>query len=472
MTKRLAAFCVALLGCLITSAKAQTYEMVEPAADGRIFQNNVSVSVSGDFLTPGASPNARKVEAKPKKPASKSGKGGESTSSNSGSGAQATRLTMNVKAALNFRSRRLASAGRDARSFRSLRRYSQANADINVNNERSKSMLPANLKSVVAEGKATGLLFYSPEVVMSRNNVDLLSAPADPLAIVAMLPKKEVKVGESWSPDSWSVSMLTSVEAVLNSKMSCTLAEVKGNIATVEFEGEIQGAIAGAETKISLSGKWKYDLGQKAITKIELQQTENRSVGTVSPGMNIKANVVVDRKVTDVNVGLSKKDVDAISLDPGRKAELLSFQPSKWDLRFFHGRNWHIFQEVPQVVVIRLIENGSLIAQCNAAKIRRVAAGAHTPEQQFQADIRKSLGKNLKSLAAADEVKVGKSIYIYRVIAEGQVGETPVQWRYYLCAAPDGRQVSFVFAVDPKQLSTLDDRDLAIVSSIQFLPEK
>lgn len=432
---------VAIVASFTITVHAQTYELVEPITPARIFNNQVTVSVAGTMQTPA----------------------GDKT---------ATELKMNMKAGLEYRSRRLPSAGRDARSFRSLRLYDQANANISVADEKSKSMLPANLKTVVAEGQSSGIMFYSPVVVISRNNADLLAAPADPLAVVAMLPKKAVAVGDSWSPDSWTVSMLTSVEAVLDSKMTCTLKSVTNDNALVEFKGEVQGAIAGAETKILLSGQFTYDLKEKLISQIKVEQTEKRSVGTVSPGMDVLANVTVDRKLSQVSVGLTDKDAEKISLDPGEKAELLSFQPAKWDMRFFHGRNWHIFQEVPEVVVIRLIENGGLISQCNAARIQRSAVGTHTSEERFQADIRKSLGGNLQSLVSADEVKLNQNIYIYRVIANGQVGKQKVQWRYYLCAAPDGRQVSFVFAVDPGKLDVLKDRDLAIVSSLQFLAEK
>ena len=44
-----------------------------------------------------------------------------------------------------------------------------------------------------------------------------------------------------------------------------------------------------------------------------------------------------------------------------------------------------------------------------------------------------------------------------------------MQWHYYLVANPQGRQLAFVFTVDPKQSETFESRDLSIVSGLEFL---
>jgi len=44
-----------------------------------------------------------------------------------------------------------------------------------------------------------------------------------------------------------------------------------------------------------------------------------------------------------------------------------------------------------------------------------------------------------------------------------------MHWIYYLVAHNDGRQIAFVFSVDPQQMEALDGRDLSIVAGLEFL---
>jgi len=71
-----------------------------------------------------------------------------------------------------------------------------------------------------------------------------------------------------------------------------------------------------------------------------------------------------------------------------------------------------------------------------------------------------------------------EGIYVFRVVAVGSVDRTnekkepessPMQWIYYLVANADGRQISFVFSVDPRQAKELENRDLSMVAGIEFL---
>ena len=125
-----------------------------------------------------------------------------------------------------------------------------------------------------------------------------------------------------------------------------------------------------------------------------------------------------------------------------------------------------------------LMEKGSLIAQCNLSPVPTAAPGQHVPLEQFEADIRKSLGQRFKEIKAREEVPGVAGKQIFRVVAEGNVelrnakgstGNFPMNWIYYLVADKTGRQVSFVFSVESNLIEQLDERDLDIVRSVQFV---
>ncbi len=59
--------------------------------------------------------------------------------------------------------------------------------------------------------------------------------------------------------------------------------------------------------------------------------------------------------------------------------------------------------------------------------------------------------------------------FLYRVTAIGEANKVPITWIYYLCAAPNGMQVSFVFAVETALRDRLGGRDLQMLKSLRFL---
>ena len=380
---------------------------------------------------------------------------------------KAVQLALDVKASLVFSSRPLPGAGRDARALRALRQYEKAVSTIKVDDGTTSVRLRDSRHTIVAEGQRHGIDFYSPGRALEHSEWELLRMPGDIQAILPLLPPKEVSIGETWQPDSWVVQCLTGTEAVLKSSLDCKLESVNGPIARIGFSGSVEGATDGAQTEITLKGHVLFDVKQKLVTVVELEQHEKRSVGAVSPGMDVTARVAVVRRLLDKTDGPAVAAAATVPLDPPETELHFEFR-SPWNLQFHYDRNWHLFHQSAQVAVLRLLEKGSLIAQCNISRIPQTTPGNHTPEDQFQADIRQSLGERLTQITRAEQIKTGDDRYLYRVTAEGTANKIDMVWIFYLCAAPDGRQVSFVFAVEKKLLEQLDNRDLGMVSNLQF----
>ena len=124
-------------------------------------------------------------------------------------------LDLAAEATFDYRERRLSGAGRDAASLRSLRQYDKAEASITVNRNRTFSELAKAHQVIVAQGRREGIVFYQPNSPLSRNELELLQMPGDPLAALGLLPETKVEVGQKWTPENWAVQMLTGTEALL-----------------------------------------------------------------------------------------------------------------------------------------------------------------------------------------------------------------------------------------------------------------
>lgn len=380
-------------------------------------------------------------------------------------------LELTVEATHRYLERRLPGTGRGAAALRSLRDYETAAARIVVAKHATSTRLRDVRRRIVAQGRREGIVPYSPAGTLSGNELELLEVPGDSLALLSLLPPRPVRVGESWEPESWAGQMLTGTEAVLESSLTCKLESVTDDLARVSFNGSIDGATAGATAAAEIAGFFLFDLKRQFLARAELTQKERRSPGAVSPGMNVEAEAVLDRRPAGTPGPLDDRAVQSIPLEPAEGVMRLSLE-TPWRVRLSYDRDWHLFHQTERTAVLRLLEKGSLIAQCNVTRIAAAPAGEHTPEKEFQNDIRRALGDRLKSITRAEEIQVaGDPRFLYRVTAVGQSNGIDMHWFYYLCAAPSGRQASFVFAVETKLLDRLAGRDLAIVADMQFLPQ-
>jgi hypothetical protein len=428
---------LAVLAVAHSTFAAEAYSLAEKADDTRVVSVKTRMTVDGQLHT------AR------------------------GDG-KATALPLKVEATLNFRERRLAGTGRDAVAFRALRHYDEAEAKIVVGGQASSARLRPGINPFVAQGRRAGVELYSLSTALTRGEIDLLDAAGDSLTISALLPPTKVEVGGKWSPDSWVAQTLTGCDAVLKSDLTCQLASVKNNVASMTFTGHVEGATDGASTKIEFSGSVRFDLKNQLIASVTLKQTEKRSVGPISPGTDVTATVTVERAVEKTPTVLADIIADRVPLDPQESHLLLAFR-SPLGIGFQHDRGWHVFHQSGKLAILRLLDKGSLIAQCNISRIPDVKPGKHTSGQVFQQDIATALGKRLKEIVQAEQLETNDGRFLYRVTAVGEANGQPMHWIYYLCTAPSGKQVAFVFAAESKLLEKLAKRDLGIVLGLEFL---
>lgn len=429
----------AVFVCLVLTGQARSAEsLTEPASDRRTFSVRSRLQVSGTIQT--ATPGGKSIG-----------------------------LKMSVDAKLSYLERRLPSGGKGAESLRSMRKYDLAEAAIDIGGRKTTNRLSEGRMLIVAEGQRPGVRTWSPSGPMTYDMLELLRTPGDSLALIGLLPTDEVTPGSQWEPADWVISMLTGVEAVTKSQLQCRMTRLDNQYGIIQVNGSVEGAVLGAITKITISGQVAYDVAKKFIRQARITQEEERAVGAVSPGMKIRATMYVDRQPAASSGPLTEKLLASIPINPSRRDLSLVFD-SPWKLRFGFDRSWHIFHQTGDVAILRLMENGGLIAQCNVTQLQSAPPGAHTSERDFQNDIRSALKGQLEKILRAEELKTNDDRYLYRVTAVGRSRNVPMHWFYYLCAGPDGRQTAFVFSIESRFVDQLAGRDLNMVETLEFLP--
>jgi len=384
-------------------------------------------------------------------------------------------MKLDLDAKLDYRERRMPSAGRNALSLRSARNYRDAHAKIVVGRQTTMPRLRSQNRLIVAEGQPQGVRFHSPQRPLYFTELELLQAPGDSLAALSLLPDKDVEIGDQWSLEGWAVQFFTGLEAVEKGAIACEVKALSDDLLEVHFSGEIKGAIYGAYTTVSVEGDYWFDIKENYLHKLELVQKEKRSIGVVSQGLEVEAQVTMTRTIAPGKPTISDSLLEKIPLNPNSANLLVAFDSSAWNLRFHHDRLWHLYKHERDAAAFRLVEKGSFIAQCKIAPLQDAKAGEHMSEEQFLKDIQTNLGENFQDVASMEQIKgdaVGgdEGLYIYRVESHGKIGEHEVIWIHMLIAAPDGRQVALIFTVGKEVRKVFADRDIALATNVEFLP--
>lgn len=387
-------------------------------------------------------------------------------------------IPLKVEAAFRYLEKGTAGTGRQAQALRSIRFYEQAGASIRAGNQVSNIDLRDETRLIVATGSDGGVELVSPSGPLRASELDLLRTAGDSLSVRALLPDSAIEPGESWKPANWVPPFFVGIEAVEKSQLTCRLEKLDKQLATIKVTGEIVGAVLGAGARVEIDGQIEFDVAERNWRKLSLVQKEKRSVGAVTPGLDVEARVTVVRAPAPKARRLSASELSGVPLDANEASRLLMFDAPLWNVRFFHDRNWHLLNQNSDSALLRLLEKGELIAQCSVKKLPDAEPGQHVPEEVFQKDIQKTLGKNFREVIQSERVRLREGRYVYRVVVSGTVASrndkgdevlAPMQWNYYLVANSDGRQLALVFSVDPELAKVLKERDLSIVGGLEFL---
>lgn len=350
----------------------------------------------------------------------------------------------------------------------SLRYYDKAEATIKIQKGGAKPALRDARRLIGADWGATGVLLFSPRGPLQRDELDLISLPANTLLIDALLPSDPMSVGESWKHNEPLMAAFLDLDAVSTSEVKSTLKDVAEGKATVEITGKLEGAAQGVSTKIELKGRYLYDFAQQRITQLTLLINEDRSIGHVATGLDVTSKMTLKIAPLEESKHLSRTDIDKVDFLADPASNPLVHESPTGGFRLILDRRWHAVHDETKLLTLRFVDRGDLLAQCNVAPMERASPGEHVSLERFQADIREALGKNFGQFVRATEGKDDLGRVIYRVVANGKVSDLAIEWHYYLVAERNGQQVAFAFTLEEGLVERFGDNDRLLVGGVEF----
>jgi len=179
----------------------------------------------------------------------------------------------------------------------------------------------------------------------------------------------------------------------------------------------------------------------------------------------------VTRYSAEPSPPLSDAALAGLSLDVTPERELLRMTAPGGKSTLIHDRRWHTFWEDPRLTILKRLDGGQVIAQCNLMVGPVAGKGRHQDPNQFRDDIRRALKQRFVQFLGAGEVEGDPAGgFRYKVGVQGREGDLGIVWYYYLIASPEGDQLLATFTLAEDHMKTFGGQDLEVVGSLRWLP--
>jgi len=349
----------------------------------------------------------------------------------------------------------------------SIRNYDQAKADFQVGNANYQSQLDPARQLVavqVVDGQTT---LFSPLSPFTRGELDLLEIPCNTAILPNLLPSKPISPGEEWSASDLTWAQLLGLETVQQNQVKLKLDRWEGVVAMIQAAGTLQGSAGGVSTDIEVKAKLQYDRNLGQITWIALGLAEDRAIGHAEPGFKVNIRVRAALEPVKEPGPLADRLISELPLDVTQAGTLVSFLAERSSLRLLLDRRWRVVANRPNNVVLRYVDQGDLVAQCNLSRLPSLMDGKQLPLEELQEDIRLSLGGSFQQFTEATQNEEdGRRVL--RVVAVGVASELPIQWIYHHVSDAEGRRFVAVFTIESELVERFAEADRVMVGGVEI----
>ena len=243
--------------------------------------------------------------------------------------------------------------------------------------------------------------------------------------------------------------------------------DVQNDVAEITIDGPLSGATKGVATQIELKGKLTFDFKRGMTNGLVLAIKEDRGLGYADPGLDVVAKLKLAIVPLPESKLLTGEVISNARLPQSDEPPPLEYFSKDKGYRFLHDRRWHVVGDTRELVVMRFVNRGDLVAQCNVMPATK-SLDKPIELDQFQADVQKALGQMFGRFENAAESSTPSGLRMLRVIAAGTAEKLPIQWRYYTIHDKTGRAISLVFTLEAPLAEQFKDQDKPIVESVEF----
>lgn len=354
---------------------------------------------------------------------------------------------------------------------KAARFYEDARAAIAVDGTNSQRILRSDRRLIIAQRPHENLVCYSPQGVLTRDEVETISEHFDTLALAGLLPGKETPIGGTWKIGNSAAQALCLFEGLIENDLTGKLTEVKDGEASIAISGAARGIELGAQAKIKVNATVRFNLNRKRIVAIDWNQSDDREQGPASPALVATTSIKMTRTPIEEPKELSELALAAVpqGIEVPSNLSLVAIRDLQNRFTLNAGRDWQVVSQTENRIVLRLLDRGDFVAQATITAWDKAEPGRHMDAEQFKRQMLSSPGWQAGDVLQEGELpNQPKGRYAYRLTAGGEIDGAKVIQCFYLVAGAKGDQAIVVFTLKHTQAPKLGARDLALVEGLEM----
>jgi len=360
------------------------------------------------------------------------------------------------------------------------RRYAGAAADLRIDGELQRLVLNDDARVVRVVLRGTTPSPHLEEGFLSREEMDLLETPFDPMLIDALRPTGAVAIGDSWEIGGDVTAGLLAIDTVESGGLEATLEAVEDGRATVMLAGIIDGAADGVPTHVTVEGSFTLPVESTAdgpitltgrVASVAMTVRERREASHVAPGFDVEARVVVARAAADP--AAAQEPAAATVVAPGRRQGvgrpgLVWQRDAAGRYNLVHDERWRVIEDGTEGLVMRLVDRGALVAQCSITALPRSSALSPPTIAEVERDIERSLAGQFSRIEHASEASRSDGVRIVRVVTSGRAGDLPFRWIHHVLTDSAGHRLAVTCMLEEALVKRFGTADRDLVDGIMF----
>lgn len=353
----------------------------------------------------------------------------------------------------------------------SARRYVTAKAENWISGSASSQSLRSDCVETRMMVNAGTWHQYCPTQPLDSREVELLGSPLNTLALEQLLPLEPAKAEQPWAVSAEAAKNIFNLDAVHTCNITASIAKVEKGVATVKFSGQLDATANSVPTKLDVQGNFQARLGSQCaiVSWLGLVIKEQREISQAEPGFSITARINLIR--TESNEG---PVVDAKALkasveddDDGRWLVRIRSEAGRYDM--LADRRWTTYIDGGEEAILRMIENNTVIAQCNISQLPQLDAGTQLTLEALQAEVKKSQGDAFREMIESAERITASKLRLMRLVVAGELKEVPIHWIYNHLSDDAGRRMVLEYTMSASYAERFAASDEQMSTSLEFL---
>ncbi len=306
---------------------------------------------------------------------------------------------------------------------------------------------------------------------LDAREVELLHSPINTMVLEQLLPAEPAKANQAWDITAESCKNLFNLEAVHSSNLTAKIVKVENGIATAEFSGNLDATIHSVSTKLAINGNFQAKLASQGalVSWLGMVIKENRAISQAEPGFSVTARISLIRAESDQDLAVPEQELLALATaeDPGRWLIQLRSLPGHYQM--LADRRWTTYIDGGEEAILRLIENNTVISQCNIRQLPKLDAGTQLTLEALQAEIKNARGEVYRELLESSEKLTSSGLRLLRLVVTGELEGVPIQWIYAHLSDDQGRRLIMEFTMSAGNAERFAAADEQMTASFEFI---